>query len=50
LLGGVNLIHLMTGQQINVLFVAKYLGLPHDQILDIPIRRRQIVWQASGAV
>jgi hypothetical protein len=40
----------MAGQQIDILFVAKYLGLSYDQILDVSIRRRQIVGQASGAV
>ena len=40
----------MPGQQINTLLVAKYLGLTDDQVLDVPIRRRQIVGQASGAV
>jgi hypothetical protein len=40
----------MAGQQINALFVAKYLGLTYYQILDVSIRRRQIIGQASGAV
>jgi hypothetical protein len=40
----------VTGQQINALFIAKDLGVPYDQIFDVPIRRRQIVWQASGTV
>ena len=40
----------MTGQQINALFVAKNLGMPYNQVFNVPIRRRQIVGQASGAV
>jgi hypothetical protein len=40
----------MTGQQINTLLVAKDLSLTDYQVLDVPIRRRQIVGQASGAV
>jgi hypothetical protein len=40
----------MAGQHINVLFVSKYLGVTYDQILDVSIRRRQIIGQASGAV
>jgi hypothetical protein len=40
----------MAGQQVNALFIAKYLGVSYDQILDVSFRRRQIVRQASGAV
>ena len=40
----------MAGQQVDALFIAKYLGVTYDQILDVSFRRRQIVGQASGAV
>jgi hypothetical protein len=40
----------MAGQQIDTLLVAKYLGVTYYQILDVSIRRRQIIGQASGAV
>jgi hypothetical protein len=40
----------MAGQEINALFVAKYLGMTYNQILDNPLWLRQIVRYASGAV
>jgi hypothetical protein len=40
----------MAGQQINALLITKYLGRSNDQILDVSLRRRQIVGDASGAV
>jgi hypothetical protein len=40
----------MTGQQIDPLFVAEYLGSSNDQVLNISFRHRQIVRNASGAV
>jgi hypothetical protein len=40
----------MAGQQIDTLLVAKYLGVTYYKILDVSIRRRQIIGQASGAV
>jgi hypothetical protein len=40
----------MAGQQINTLFVTKYLGLTYYQIFDVSFRRRQIIGQASGTV
>jgi hypothetical protein len=50
LFAGVDSFDAVAGQQINSLFVTKYLGRSNDQILDVSFRRRQIIGYSSGAV